>query len=287
MKTVFLQGLTGVGLVGFQVARTFLTAFQAERIRSYPEFFPKFSSVEDGRLSGQNIEVFRIELNDDRRLYVLNGEQPPENVLSSMFIHRFLEDLSRWHAVTPFDLYMSFGASFSNFTIQVQNVDMKTEEVVSAAIDREISMLRTLFIAASGELSFDEIRALASPDAHSVEKGREGYITGLNGVLPACVGDHCGIPALTVMVQAQIPDFTSSESPLYQLCGLCASRAGVAWLLDLFGLESAAVIQQLDDAIVRLREPASDQLLRMLQAGPQPDANRDRDRESTSRITYV
>jgi len=284
MKTVFLQGLTGVGLVGYQVAKTFLTAFHAERIRGYPEFFPKFSSVEDGRLSGQNIEVFRIELNDDRRLYVLNGEQPPENVLSSLFIQQFLEDLTRWHSITPFDLYLSFGASFSNFTIQVENMDMKTEEVVTAALDREISMMRTLFTAACGDLSFEEIHSLTSPDAHSVEKGREGYITGLNGVLPACVGDRCGIPALTVMVQAQIPDFTSSESPLYQLCGLCASRAGVAWLLDLLCLESVAVIQQIDDAIGRLRGPATEQLLRVLQAGPPPDASRDR--ESTSRM-YV
>ena len=287
LSTILIQGLTGMGLVGYNVARAFLSVFKDEaiRIESYPEFFPRISTVDDGQLSGQNIEVHRIPLENGKTLLILNGDQPPEIVLSSFFMSRFLSDLNRWHLDTPIDLFLSFGASFSSFTIQTKNEEEKNpENVVKAALDHEMRMKRKIFLSVCGGIEFEEIACLTNPnESYSIEKGQEGFITGLNGVLPSCVGDRYNIPASTVMIQAQIPDFTGSETPLYQLCGLCASRIGLIWLSDLLDLEKHIIIRNVEETIERLTKMSSDQLLQLI-TGSFPEEKRPK--EPTSHM-YV
>ena len=276
-RTILIQGLTGMGLVGYNVARAFLSAFKddAIRIESYPDFFPRISTVDNGKLSGQNIEVHRIPLENGKTLLILNGDQPPEIVLSSMFMSRFLSDLNRWHLATPIDLFLSFGASFSSFTIQSKKEDEKNpNNIVKTALDLELNMKRKIFLSVCGGIEFEGIEVLTDPtEVYSIEKGQEGFITGLNGVLPSCVGDRCNIPASTVMIQAQIPEFAGSETPLYQLCGLCASRVGLIWLSDLLDLDKTTVVKQIEDTIERLIKPSSDQLLQMI-TGSHPEEKR-------------
>ena len=88
LKVVFIQGLTGMGLVGFNVAQTVRMDLDAYRTATYSEFFPTVAFVDDGKLKTRTIEVFKAQLNDTT-IYSMTGSQPEENLLASSFISKF------------------------------------------------------------------------------------------------------------------------------------------------------------------------------------------------------
>jgi predicted ATP-grasp superfamily ATP-dependent carboligase len=215
-----------MGLVGYHIAGTLLNLGEeipVQRIQSYSEFFPSISFVDSGNLSMKSISVFRVEL-ADINIFIVHGAQPQESTLSYFFLTSFERDMIRWSQEYPVDLYLSFGALVEDFKLgaAVPAEEAEVEKLARKRLAEERRMERKFFVATS------EILPLA------LLQKSEGYISGLNGVLPAYVGNKLDIPSATVMVQSSIPSLMGgmgiSESHLGQFLGMCSSMRGLEFL---------------------------------------------------------
>ncbi len=269
LKVVYVQGLTGMGLVGFNVAQTVRMDLDAYRIATYSEFFPTVAFVDDGKLKTRTIEVFKAQLNNTT-VYSMTGSQPEENLLTSAFISKFEQDMSRWHGAEPVDLYLAFGAFITRF--ELPNVDEReVNELAEKKIKEEKLKERRLFIATAGGLEYTELKSFLAESSSGTDnlvlQESEGYISGLNGVLPAHIADKLDIPTATIMVETAIPDFVGSDSPLYRFLGLCGARRGLQFLQDL--LKTDFSLDYVDDNINSLEKSAIRQCAMTIRLGIQ------------------
>lgn len=261
-----------MGLVGFNVAQTVRMDLDAYRISSYSEFFPTVAFVDDGKLKTRSIEVYKAQL-DQTTVYSMTGSQPEENHLASMFISKFEQDMNRWHTTQPVDLYLAFGAFITRFDLPSVD-EREVKELAGKKIKEEKFKDRKLFIATAGSLEYTDLKSLLSDQSKGTELGEnlvlqesEGYISGLNGVLPAHIADKLEIPTATVMIETAIPDFVGSDSPLYRFLGLCGARRGLQFLQDLLGIEFS--LNAIDEDINNLEKPAIRQCAMTIRLGIQ------------------
>jgi len=72
---IFLQGLVGLGLVGYNTVKTLVDRFDAKTLMDYAEFYPSLSLIENGEIINQCARVHVMDL-ASRRFYLLHGPQP-------------------------------------------------------------------------------------------------------------------------------------------------------------------------------------------------------------------
>lgn len=283
-QNIWVQGLTGMGLVGYHIAGTLLNlgeGIAVQRIQSYSEFFPSISFVDSGNLSMKSINVFRVEL-DDVNVFVVHGAQPQESTLSYFLLTSFERDMIRWNEENPVDLYLSFGALVEDFKLgtTVPSDETEAEQLARARLEEERNMTRKFFVATSEILPFEQFKLMVDIDDALLQKS-EGYISGLNGVLPAYVGDKLDIPAATVMVQSSIPSLVGgmgiSESHLGQFLGMCSSLRGLEFLSRIIGHEIPT--DALEYSLSRIEDLAAREFAVGMRLGAQQSQDRPPQRE--------
>jgi len=250
-----------MGLVAYNIAKQVLNIPQLEfhEVRSYPEYFPNIAIVENGHLSTQALRLYRALLKDDLALYVLNGPQPGSDELQAMFIEKFTADLLEINEEEPIKLYISFGAFITSMQVPVLDpVSITPEEYIDGLINKD----RRLFVATCGGIELDNLEEILNPTECQLVQEENGYITGLNGVLPAVVGEMYGIPAVTIMVETENFEFIRATSHLSQFLGVLGTKKGMEYVIDAFdqGAAKNDILQSLNRIIAELRPLAVQQL---------------------------
>lgn len=267
-SAIFIQGLTGMGLVAYNIAKQVLgfPHLEFHETRSYPEYFPNIAIVENGRLSTQALRLYRAEIDDDLSLYVLNGPQPGSDELQAMFIEKFTTDLLEINEEEPIKLYISFGAFITSMQAPVLDPLSNTPEDY---IDTLINKDRRLFVATCGGIDLDSLEEILKPTECNLVQEENGYITGLNGVLPAVVGEMYSIPAVTIMVETENFEFIRATSHLSQFLGVLGTRKGIEYVIDAFdqGAVRNDILHSLNHIIDELRPLAIQQLEQSIEQG--------------------
>ncbi|MFW9916267.1 MAG: PAC2 family protein [Candidatus Thorarchaeota archaeon] len=283
-RNIWVQGLTGMGLVGYHIAGTLLNLGEeipVQRIQSYSEFFPSISFVDSGNLSMKSISVFRVEL-ADTNIFIVHGAQPQESTLSYFFLTSFERDMIRWSQEYPVDLYLSFGALVEDFKLgtAIPAEEAEVEKLARKRLAEERRMERKFFVATSEILPFDQFKLMVDVDEALLQKS-EGYISGLNGVLPAYVGNKLDIPSATVMVQSSIPSLMGgmgiSESHLGQFLGMCSSMRGLEFLSRIINYDIP--IDALEYSLSRIEDLAAREFVVGMRLGAQQSQERPPQRE--------
>ena len=260
-KNIWVQGLTGMGLVGYNIAGAILNIGEepsVQRVQSYSEFFPSISFVDSGNLSMKSIDVYRVEF-EETNIFVVHGAQPQESSLSYFFLTAFERDMIRWNERNPVDLYLSFGALIEDFklTPSIPKEDEEIEKIARARLEEERKVKRKFYVATSDILPFEQFKATVDVENGLLQKS-EGYISGLNGVLPAYLGSKLHLPAATVMIQCSIPSIVSgmgiAESHLGQFLGICSSLKGLDFLSKI--INQRIPVETLENNLSRLEDLA-------------------------------
>ncbi|MHA2231808.1 MAG: PAC2 family protein [Candidatus Hodarchaeales archaeon] len=283
-RNIWVQGLTGMGLVGYHIAGTLLNlgeGVSVQRIQSYAEFFPAISFVDSGNLSMKSINVYRVELGDVN-VFVVHGAQPQESTLSYFLLTSFERDMIRWNDENPVDLYLSFGALVEDFKLgtTIPAEEAEAEKLARERLEEERKMERKFFVATSEILPFDQFKLSVDIDKELLQKS-EGYISGLNGVLPAYVGSKLDIPAATVMIQSSIPSLVGgmgiSESHLGQYLGMCSSLKGLEFLSRIINYDIPT--DALEYSLSRIEDLAAREFIVGMRVGSQQGQDRPPQRE--------
>lgn len=277
----FLQGLSGLGQVGYNTIKTLIDTYQAEVDRDYAEYFPNLTLIDNGTIENQCVRLYHKET-PDKVFRFLNGPQPRSDELISMLLQKFIRDISELHKNQKIDLYLSFGAyvtkTLSHVELQEQSFSTK-EELADHILKSEIEKKRNLYIATSGNLAYDDfIKELKGEDAIVKESG--GYIIGLNGVLPAMVGERLKIPTATIMIETTGigPDIRSSNDfpVLAQFLGLLATKRALTFLEKTFDLEDH-LGSKVDSIIEELKSSARQEIINFFDRDNGPDMGREFD----------
>ena len=214
--------------------------------------------------------------------------------MSSLFLQKFLLDFKSWHQNAPIDLYLSFGAYVTSM-IGKDNVELRenasTEEIADQLIEHEIEKPRNLYIATAGGLGFEEFSQDLAHPADVVVRDTQGYISGLNGVLPSLIGERLNIKTAAVMVETTGTEITRAANnfghlkpALPQFLGLLATRKGLEFLSHLFDI-SIDLDQKITNLIQELLPIARQDLIETLNKG-QLDSRRDKDADFRDKM-YV
>ncbi|MHA2362360.1 MAG: PAC2 family protein [Candidatus Hodarchaeales archaeon] len=286
---IFLQGLVGLGLVGYNTVKTLIDRFDANVIMDYAEYFPNLSLIENGTIENQCARVYTVDISS-RRFYLLNGPQPRQDELSSLFLQKFIIDFKRWHKDNPIDIYISFGAFITSMIGPErfkQEGNISSEEIADKLIQEEIKKPRNLFVATCGGMDFEEFSSEIVHPADVVVRETQGYISGLNGVLPALIGERLKIKTATIMVEttgAEISRSTSSTPVLAQFLGLLATRKGLQFLDRLFDI-GLDLDTKIDGVIEELLPVARQDIIDTLESG-ESEFKRDKDTDFRDKM-YV
>lgn len=257
-RKIFLQGLVGLGFVGYNTIKTLVDSLEAEVLQDYAEFFPNLSLIDDGAIENQCCRVYH-KTYEERDYYLLNGPQPRSDELASLFLQKFISDYRTLEEGSgPVDLYISFGAFVTSMLTPEEmelGLDLKVatpEDIAEAVLKYEVEKPRRLFVATCGPLGFDTVATMAG-DAEQVVKETQGYISGLNGVLPALIGERLKTPTATIMVETTLTEagrMSSQSAPaLTQFLGLVSTKRALEFLRQAFGLDL-----QLDEKVAKLIE---------------------------------
>ena len=268
-----------MGLVGFNATKFFLNRLESNISIDYAEFFPNVAIIENGRIENQCARIYRAH-HGLRRFYALLGPQPRSDELTSLFIQKFVKDFRRIHEESPIDLYISFGAfiteilpSSSNF-----NSDGFTDysTIANQIIDQELNKKRKLYIATCGSLDFEEFSLSVQNQDDEIVREPQGFISGLNGVLPAIIGERFNIPTVTIMVETSSAEKYKFNGAVSQLLGLLASRKGLNFLDNYFDL-NMQLDSYLDPIIGEITPAARQELISSLERGEdsKPDSSPD------------
>ncbi len=265
-NNVILQGLSGLGLVGYNTVKTLVEAFDAEVYKDYAEFFPNITVIENARLENQCVRIYQKELQSKRLFRFINGGQPRSEELSSMFLQKIITDIQEIHKNNKVDLFLSFGAyvtkSLSHLDFQDQMFSSK-EELADSILNSEINKNRTIYVATSGPLFYDDfIKDLNSYESITKEPG--GYITGLNGVIPAAIGERLKIPSATVMIETTGTGTdirpTNDFPLLAQFLGLLATKRALTFLEKTFDLK-INLESKIDTILEELKSTAKQEII--------------------------
>ena len=235
-KNFFLQGLVGMGLVGYNTLKFFLKKINSEPIVDYAEFFPQVAVIEEGKIENQCPRIYSADIGKERRIYGVIGPQPRSDELSASFLGAFLRDFKKIHEESKIDLFISFGA-FITDVIDVTGTAGGFGAAADRLLDHELTRSRGLYIATCGGLSYDEFALSVQHPDDKIVKEPQGFISGLNGVLPALIGERFKIPTVTIMVESASAEKFRFNSAVAQLLGLLASRKGLEFLDHYFGLD--------------------------------------------------
>lgn len=272
-KNIVIQGLSGIGLVGFNISRAFIISdfFEKELIEDFSQFFPNIAIIDDGQIKTQSLKLEQLFMkNKGLKVLVLNGPQPQSDELATMFMQQYKESLERLNDKKQgsIDIYFSFGAMMKNLEIDHKKIFKNEKDIEKYAndfLEKLKDEKRKLFIATAGKINFDEFKKECKNfiDPESIVKEREGIITGLNGVLPAFIGQVLQIPVVTIMIETALPEWASANSPLTQYIGLLSSLAGLEFLKKLMNI-NYDLERDLLITTETLRPLALSQLIRIL-----------------------
>ena len=282
---IFIQGLVGLGLVGYNTVKTLVDRFDAKTLMDYAEFYPSLSLIENGEIINQCARVHVMDL-ASRRFYLLHGPQPRSDEVGSLFLQKFIQDFKVWNQETPIDLYISFGAFvtklISTESLTAEEQEKSPEEMADIILQYELEKSRNLFIATTGGLKFEQFSQDVHPNDVMVRE-TQSYISGLNGVLPAMIGERLGIHTATIMVETTgvEPTRTNINPALAQLLGLLATRKGLQFLDRLFDM-GLDLENRVADIIDQLLPAARKDLITTLQNGDLSDnKKKDSDKDRT------
>lgn len=239
-KKIVIQGLSGIGLVGFNISRSFISSdyFDKKSLKDFSQFFPNIAIIDNGRIKTQNLRLEELSPKEGKiKVLVLNGPQPQTDELATMFMQQFKESLEIYGNKKQgnIDIYFSFGAMMKSLEIDHTKIFKNEKEIEKYAnnfLNKIEEQQRQLYIATAGNTSFDDFKndCKTSIDPEQLIKEREGIITGLNGVLPAYIGQVLKIPVVTIMIETSIPEWASANSPLTQYIGILSSLTGLEFI---------------------------------------------------------
>ncbi|MFX0062950.1 MAG: hypothetical protein ACFFC7_12290 [Candidatus Hermodarchaeota archaeon] len=259
-KSLFIQGLAGVGLVGLKVVEALNQSFKKSKVvKTYPEFFPSAVTIINGHLVLPGISISHMT-KDDISLYSMTGDQPRNPLLTHFFLKSFEDDMRVISSQSPLDLYIAFGANMINFNPSLEDFDLNNKAKRTTAAEEVLKVEVTkpreiVLICSTNELKSTLLENPALPPDISLKiQDYDFLISGLNGVLPSFVTQKLAIPSVAAMVEASV---LPPETPLPSLAaflGLCSARKGVQWLQTLCDIQGAE--KNLDNAIAALKTPA-------------------------------
>ncbi len=257
-KNIFLQGFMGVGLVGYLIIESIAVSYkdQIKVINTYPEFFPRIVTIEEGNLTPQKITISLLEI-DDKKLYLLYGPQPEEETMMYFTTQTIIKDIEKIHKQNPIDLYLAFGAFMNDFKIPTVEREEEAEKKAEEVINNEYINPRIIRYA---KADFDPEHIIKNaPENISLEQSEDGVITGLNGFMPTLVNQKLGIPSLAVMVETSIiRAIQGVQDPLSTYFGLTAAKAGILFLNKVMNLSIS--LEHVDNFINKVKNNAKEEL---------------------------
>ena len=197
--------------------------------------------------------------------------------LASFFLQKIVSDIQELHKAKDIDLFLSFGAfvtknlSYADF----QDVSYENkEELAEKILQSEIEKPRNLYVATSGALDFDEfVKELKVED--KIIKETQGYISGLNGVLPALIGERLHIPTATIMIETTGTDSRTNNFPvLAQFLGLLATKKALQFIQDVFKFEKD-LDKKIDNILNELKPTAKQELVNFFDKDFSDERNRE------------
>ena len=279
-NNIFLQGFVGMGLVGYNTIKTLIDNYNADIYKDYAEFFPNLTLIDNGRIENQCARIFKKELSK-RVFHFLNGPQPRGDEMTSFFLQKIITDIAELNNAHKIDLFVSFGAlvnknlSYSDY--QDISYDSK-EDLAEKIIALEIEKDRKLYLATTGNPTFDDfVKDVGTVD--EIVKETQGIINGLNGVLPAMVGERLKIPTVTIMIETTGTDVRTNNFPiLAQFLGLLATKKGLIFLERMFDLD-IKLETKIDAILDELKATAKQEIVNFFNK----DYSAERSRESEFR----
>ncbi len=267
---IWIQGLAGIGLVGYNIAKTLQTEFNLKLWKSYGIYFPNIAPIENGKIYVNSIRIYNGKIDKNKMLWVVTGPQPDSDALSSLFIQQFIKDLEEINKKHKITMYMAFGAFVTSYLSEViqhqKNRGGQPIEIVNRIITQEMTKERPLFVATAGNITFDMFvkETKARSFDGELRKEESGYISGLNGVLPALVGEILNIPSIACMIDTCLVDFEGPRGPtgLSLFLGFLASMKGLQFLNKMFDLRLN--FEALENQIESLSATAKEQLFKLL-----------------------
>ena len=117
-----------------------------------------------------------------------------------------------------------------------------------------------MYIATSGHLAFDRFVEDLGLD-EKIIKETQGYISGLNGVLPALIGERLKIPTATIMIETTGTDSRNNNFPvLSQFLGLLATKKALQFIEKVFTLDKK-LDSKIDTILTELKDTARQELI--------------------------
>lgn len=278
---IFLQGLVGLGLVGYNTIKTLIDTYEADVYQDYAEFFPNLSIIDNGVIENQCVRIYQKELEagplGKKMFQFLNGPQPRSDELNSFFLQKIISDLKELNKEKKIDLFLSFGAYVTKNITHADFEDVpysNKEELVNKILDSEIEKQRSLYVATSGHLAFDSfVTDLAVND--KIIKETQGYIAGLNGVLPALIGERLKIPTATIMIETTGTDSRNNNFPvLSQFLGLLATKKALQFIENVFNLDKK-LDTKIDTILTELKDTAKQELITFFDKDVSDEKNRE------------
>jgi predicted ATP-grasp superfamily ATP-dependent carboligase len=278
---IFLQGLVGQGLVGYNTVKTMIDSLEAKSIQDYAEYFPNLSLIDNGKIENQCVRIY--ETGD---FLIMNGPQPRSDELSTLFLKKIMEDIQNLHEQNKIDVYLSFGAYVTK-NLSPYEIDsaekLTTNELADLVLKKETEKVRHLYIATSG-YNFDEFVNTLGISDEEVVKESQGFISGLNGVLPAMVGERLKIPTATIMIETTGTESRTSSFPvLSQYLGFLSTKRALEFLNKTFNLD-LDIDKRISKVLDEISAPAKEEIIAYIDRDIKEDK---RDRESDHRAMYV
>lgn len=266
-NNIFLQGLVGLGLVGYNTVKTLIDELEAKPIKDYAEFFPNLSLIDNGKIENQCVRIFE-KSNKDNHFLIMNGPQPRSDEISTLFLKQIMEDVDKINKDNKIDVYLSFGAyvnkNLAPFEQIEENKKLSEDELAELVLKHENEKERKLYIATSG-YDFDKFIKTIGITEEEVMKESQGYISGLNGVLPAMIGERLKIPTATIMIETTGTESRSGTFPiLAQYLGFLSTKRALQFLNKTFvlGLDIETKISKL---LEEIKDSAKQELIQYIQ----------------------
>lgn len=277
---VILQGLVGNGLVGYNAIKTLIETFSSDVVKDYAEFFPNISFIDNGIIENQCVRLFFNKINNNE-FYLINGPQPRSEEMNSFFLKQIVADIKELHSSKPIDIFISFGALITKNLSYVDFQDIKhdsKEELAEKILFGEIEKDRSLHIATNGSITFENFLEGTNDSSDKLVKETQGFIKGLNGVLPAMVGERLKIPTVTIMVETTGTDPRDNSFPvLAQFLGLLATKKALHFIQNVFIGKNEHIDSKIDSVINDLKDAAKQELINYLDNDFSPDKTREAD----------
>ncbi|MFV2016823.1 MAG: PAC2 family protein, partial [Candidatus Heimdallarchaeota archaeon] len=283
---IFLQGLVGQGLVGYNTVKTMIDGLEAKSIKDYGEYFPNLSLIDNGKIENQCVRVFEVKKNENNFL-IMNGPQPRSDEISSLFLQKVIGDIDEMNEQNKIDVYLSFGAyvtkNLSPYEIETDK-KLPASELADLVLKHELEKERKLYIATSG-FDFDKFTKILGIPEQEVVKESQGFISGLNGVLPAMIGERLNIPTATIMIETTGTESSRSANfpALAQYLGFLSTKRALQFLNKTFNFD-LDIETRITKVLDEIKDSAKEEIISYIEKDFQEDK---RDTETDHRAMYV